>query len=127
MKTIHARLKGKRGETTSLEIPIDEEIEKIAMRMHKAGVPCLENILGWKVFYRPPQQSSIKSHSVDPFTGVIGKESAAIGEITPAEFTFGYDAPWKIVLSWVDGGDKPPKWFRYGEDKIIQDRTGQLF
>jgi hypothetical protein len=128
MNTIHAQLKAKRGETIAVEIPSDEEIGRIALRMHTSGKPCLETILGWKVFYRPRQDLSYSSVSVDPLTGKRGEESAPGEAASPAEFTFGYDAPWKIVLSWNAGDDRPPAWFRY-EDKLIREpkqETGQL-
>jgi hypothetical protein len=75
MDTIHAQLKAKRGKTVAVEIPTDEEIERIAMRMHAAGKPCLETILGCKVFYRPRQAQSYTTVSVDPFTGKRGFET----------------------------------------------------
>lgn len=117
MNTIHAQLKAKHDKTIAVEIPIDEEIERIAMRMHTNGKPCLETILGWKVFYRPRQDFSYSSVSVDPFTGKRDEESASAKALSPAEFTFGHGAPWKIVLSWSSGDDRPPTWFRY-EDKL---------
>jgi hypothetical protein len=120
MITIHAKLKVKHGKTVAVEIPADEEIERIALRMHKSGKPCLETILGWKVFYRPRQQFSYSTVSVDPFTGERGPQSAQSKSDMPAEFTFGYDAQWKIVLSWNAGDDRPPTWFRY-EDKLIRE------
>ena len=89
------------------------------MRMHKGRKPCLETILGWKVFYRPRLESSYSLTSVNPFTGEQGEKSAPAKTVGPAEFTFGYNAPWSIVLSWKAGDDKPPAWFRY-EDKLIQ-------
>lgn len=128
MDTIHAQLKAKRGKTVAVEIPTDEEIERIAMRMHAAGKPCLETILGCKVFYRPRQAQSYTTVSVDPFTGKRGEESAPRRSEIPAEFTFGHDGPWKIVLSWKAGDDKPPTWFRY-EDQLIRtpkQATGEL-
>jgi hypothetical protein len=125
MKTIHAQLKVKRGKTVAVEIPTDEEIERIAMRMHAAGKPCLETILDCKVFYRPRQEQSYTTTKVDPFTGERGKPSAPSKSVSPAEFTFGYDGPWKIVLAWQAGDDKPPKWFRY-EEKLIRQTTGQM-
>jgi hypothetical protein len=128
MNAIHAQLKAKRGKTIAVEIPTDAEIEHIAMRMHKSGKPCLEVILGWKVFYRPRQEFSYSTVRGDPFTGMRGEESAPGKSASPAEFTFGYDAPWKIVLSWNAGDDKPPTWFRY-EDNLIREpkeETGPL-
>lgn len=128
MDTIHAQLKAKRGKTVAVKIPTDEEIERIAMRMHNAGKPCLETIIGWKAFYRPRQHFSYSTVKVDPFTGKRGEKSASRKTASPAEFTFGYDAPWKIVLSWNAGDDKPLAWFRY-EDKLIRapkETTGQL-
>jgi hypothetical protein len=125
MKTIDAQLKVKRGKTIAIEIPTDEEIERIAMRMHAAGKPCLETILGCKVFYRPRLAQSYTMTKVDPFTGERGKPSPPRKSMSPAEFTFGYDGPWKIVLSWQTGDDKPPTWFRY-EDKLIRQHTDQV-
>jgi hypothetical protein len=121
METIHAQLKAQRSETIAVEIPTDEEIERIAMRMHRSGKPCLETILGWKVFYRPRQEFSHHSVNVDPFTGKRGEESAPGKSVSPAEFTFGYEAPWRIVLSWKAGDGSPPDWFRY-EDELIRER-----
>jgi hypothetical protein len=125
MKTIHAQLKVKRGKTIAIEIPTDEEIERIAMRMHAAGKPCLKTILNCKVFYRPRLEQSYTMTKVDPFTGERGKPSPPRKSMSPAEFTFGYDGPWKIVLSWQAGDDKPPTWFRY-EDKLIRQDTDQM-
>jgi len=122
MKTIHAQLTIKRAKTVGVEIPTDEEIERIAMRMHAARKPCLETILGYKVFYRPRQEESYTAVSVDPFTGKRGKQSAPHKSAAPAELTFGYDGPWKIVLSWKAGDDKPPTWLRY-EDKLVRDQA----
>jgi hypothetical protein len=119
MNTIHAQLKIKRGKIIDVEIPTDDEIERIAMRMHKDGKPCLETILGWKVFYRPRQEYSYSYVRVDPFTGEKGEKSAPTKTASPAEFTFGYKAPWSIVLSWDAGNEKPPGWFRY-EGKLIR-------
>lgn len=127
MNTIHAQLKVERGKTIAVEIPTDEEIERIAMRMHKTGKPRLETILGCKVLYRPQEMFSYSTVSVDPFSDKQGKLSPPNKAATPAEFTFGYDGPWKIVLTW-QAGDKPPKWFRY-EDSLIRqpkNETGQL-
>ena len=64
---MHAQLKAKRGKTVDIEIPTDEEIKRIAMRMHAAGKPGLETILGCKVFYRPRLVQSYTTVSVDPF------------------------------------------------------------
>jgi len=125
MKTIHAQIKVKHGKTVVVEIPTDEEIECIAMRMHAADKPCLETILGHKVFYRPRLEQSYTLTAVDPFTGEQGKPSAASKSASPSEFTFGYDRPWQIVLSWQAGDDKPPTWFRY-EDQLIRQSTGQM-
>lgn len=127
MNTIHAQLKAKRGKTVAVEIPTDDEIERIAMRMHKSRKPCLETMLGWKVLYRPRQEFSYQTVSVDAFTGKRDAESAPSEAASPAEFTIGYDAPWKIVLRWDAGDDSPPTWFRY-EDNLIRppkQTTGQ--
>ena len=130
MNTIHAQLKVKHNKTVAVEIPTDEEIERIAMRMHKSGKPCLEAILGWDVFYKPRKQYSYTTVSVDAFTGKQGTPSAPRKSAVPAEFTFGYKAPWRVVLSWEDGDDKPPTKFTYGEDKLIlspKQESGKLF
>ena len=119
MNTVHAQLKINRGKIVDVEIPTDEEIERIAMRMHKDGKPCLETILDWKVLYRPRQNYSYSRTNFNPFTGERGEESARSKSASPAEFTFGHDASWKIVLRWSAGDDKPPVWFRY-EDKLVQ-------
>lgn len=128
MDTIYAQLKAKRGKTVAIEIPTDEEIERIAMHMHAAGKPCLETILGCKVSYYPRRAQSYTTASVDPFTRERSEESAARRLEIPAEFTFGRGGPWKIVLSWKAGDDKPPTWFRY-EDQLIRtpkETTGEL-
>jgi len=130
MNTILAQLKVKHNKTVDVEIPTDEEIERIAMRIHKSGKPCLETILGWDVFYKPRKPYSCSTVSVDIFTGKKGLQSAPKKMVSPAKFTFGYNAPWKVVLLWDDGDDKPPKWFRYGEDKLIlspKQEPGKLF
>jgi hypothetical protein len=125
MKTIQAQLKVKRGKMVPIEIPTDEEIEGMAMRMHAAGKPCLETVLGHKVFYRPRSEGGYTLTEVDPFTGEQGKPSAPRKFVCPAEFTFGYGGPWMVVLSWQAGDDKPPAWFRY-EDKLIRQDTGHM-
>jgi hypothetical protein len=130
MNTIHAQLKVKRGRTVAVEIPTDEEIERIAMRMHKSGQPYLETILGWEVFYKPLKPNSFSTVSVDAFKDKQGTTSAPRKFASPAEFTFGYKAPWRVVLSWKDGDDKPPTKFTYGEDKLIlspKQEPGKLF
>ena len=76
MNTIQARLRVGRRKTIPVEIPTDEEIERIAMSMHSAGKPCLETILGWKVFYRPRREKPYTTVNIDPFTGTRGEESA---------------------------------------------------
>jgi hypothetical protein len=119
MKTIHAQLKVKRGKTVAVEIPTDLEIQRIAMRMHKRGQECLETILGCQVLYRPRTEPSYSTAGVDPFTGARGQQSPPHRLAVPAEFTFGYDGPWKVVLLWKAGDDKPPQWFRY-EDNLIR-------
>ena len=119
MNTIHAKIKEKRGKIVDVEIPTDEEIERIAMRMHKSGKPCLETMLGWNVFYRPRENNPYTTTSFNPFTGERGEESARSKSVIPAEFTFGKNDPWSIVLRWGEGDDKPPTWFRY-EDKLIR-------
>ncbi len=124
MNTVHAQLKVKRGKTISVEIPTDEEIERIAMRMHNVGKPCLETILDCKVFYRPRGEFSYSTVNVDPFTGKRGHQSPPSKSAAPAEFTFGYDGPWKIVLSWNAGDDEPPQWFRYEDNLIRQPKNG---
>lgn len=124
MKTTHAQLNVKPGKTVAVEIPTDEEIERIAMRMHAAGKPCLETILGYKVFYRPCSELSPTMTKVDPFTHERGQPSAQSKSASPAEFTFNYQGEWHIVLSWQAGNDKPPKWFRY-EDKLIRTNSVQ--
>src|ERR1700677_3832270 len=116
MKTTHAQLKIKRGKTIITEIPTDEEIERIAVRMHKTGKPCLETILGCKVFYRPRMQGTMTITNIDPFTGEKGTPSEPYKTSTWAEFTFGYEGPWQIVLLWQAGDDKPPERDR-DEDK----------
>jgi hypothetical protein len=130
MNTIHAQLKVKRGKTVAVEIPTDEEIERIAMRMHKSGKPCLETILGLEVFYKPLKPNSFSTVSVDAFKDKKGTPSTPSKFDEPSEFTFGYNALWKVVLLWKDGDDKPPTKFLYGEDKLIREpkqKTGQLF
>src|SRR5437867_524137 len=94
-------------------LPTDKEIESIAMRMHSAGKPCLETILGFKVFYRPRKPLSWSTTEVNPFTGERGPQSEQYHSVAPAEFTFGYQAPQKIVIAWQAGDDQPPQWFRY--------------
>jgi hypothetical protein len=121
MNTILAKLKVKHNKTVDVEIPTDEEIKRIAMRMHKSGKPCLETILGWKVFYRPRGQFSYTTISMDPFEDKQGTPSTPRKFDEPSEFTFGYKAPWKVVLLWKDGDDKPPTKFLYGEDKLIRE------
>ena len=100
MNTVQAQLKIKRGKIVDVEIPTDEEIERIAMRMHGDGKPCLETILGWNIMYRPRENFSHSVTRFNPFTNEQGKKSALKNFATPAEFTFGYDAPWSIVLRW---------------------------
>jgi hypothetical protein len=119
MNTIPAKLKVKRGKIVDVEIPTDEEIEIIAMRMHKSGKECLETILGWNVMYRPRENFSHSTTRFNPFTGERGEKSVLKNFATPAEFTFGINDPWSIVLRWGEGDDKPPTWFRY-EDKLIR-------
>jgi hypothetical protein len=119
MNTVHAQLKIKRGKIADVEIPTDEEIEIIAMRMHKSGKPCLETILGWNVFYRPRENNSYTTTGFNVFTGERGEKSAKSKSVIPAEFTFGKNDPWSIVLRWGEGDDKPPAWFRY-EDKLVR-------
>jgi hypothetical protein len=119
MDTIQAQLKAKHGKTIAVEIPTDEEIVRIAMRMHESRKPTLETIHGWKVLYLPRQDFSYTSISVDAFTGERGNASVPGKATSPAEFTFGYDAPWKIVLLWKEGDENPPAWFRY-EDQLIR-------
>jgi len=119
MNTIHAKLRVRRGKIVDVEIPTDEEIEIIAMRMHKSGKECLETVLGWNVMYRPRETFSHSTTPFNPFTGEQGEKSVLKNFATPAEFTFGKNDPWSIVLRWSEGDDKPPKWFRY-EDKLIR-------
>jgi hypothetical protein len=108
MKTNHAQLKVKRGKTIAIEIPTDEEIERIAMRMHAAGKPCLKTIRNCKVFYRPRLEQSYTMTKVDPFTGERGKPSPPRKSMSPAEFTFGYQ---------IRGQANPAG---YGPDVVIQ-------
>jgi hypothetical protein len=98
----------------------DEEILKIALNIHKIGKPCLETVLGWKVFYKPRQRAAYTTTNVNCITGEKGSESDPKEIIMPAEFTFGYDAPWKIVFSWKNGDDNPPSKYTYGEDKLVR-------
>ncbi len=120
MKTIKAKLKIKRGGATTIEIPADEEIERIAREWHREGKPCLETILGWQVIYRPRDETrTMTLTEVNAFTGACGKKSSPREMKIPAEFTFGYDADWKVVLTWLNGNDEPPKWSRY-EEKLIR-------
>lgn len=128
MDVIQAQLRTKRGGTIAVEIPTDEEMERIAMRMHAARKACIEEVLGWKVLYRPRGDLKYSTTSLHPFTGQQGDTHDHKSNV-PAEFTFGYDADWKIVLMWRDGDDAPPVWFRY-EDRLIRAPkrdTGQLF
>jgi hypothetical protein len=76
MNTIHAQLKIKLGKIVDVEIPTDEEIERIAIRMHKHGKPCLETILGWNVIYRPRENFSHSVTRFNPFTNEQGEKSA---------------------------------------------------
>jgi hypothetical protein len=121
MNIIPAQLKVERNKTVDVEIPTDEEIESVAMRMHKSGKSCRETILGWNVIYIPRKPNSYSTVRRDIFTGKEGAQSASKEFVSPAEFTFGYNAPWKVVLSWKDGDDKPPTKFTYGEDKLIRE------
>ncbi len=127
MDVIQAQLRAKRGGTIAVEIPTDEEIERIAMRVHAPGKPCLEEILGWKVLYRPRAALKYSTASVSPFTEEHGDTQDHESQV-PAEFTFGYGADWRVVLMWRDGDDATPIWFRY-EDRLIRapkQETGQL-
>jgi hypothetical protein len=125
MKTIHAHLKVKRGKSVSIEIPTDEEIKRIALQMHAGGKPCLQTILGHKVYYHPREGYRRTTTEFSVFTGERGEPSAPSISHFPAEFTFGYNGPWSIVLSWQAGDDKPPTWCRY-EEKLIRQDTPQM-
>jgi hypothetical protein len=118
MNTVHAQLKIKRGKTVAVEMPTEKEIERIAVRMHKGGKPCFEIILGCKVVYRPRGEFLYSTVNIGPFTGKRGHQSPSSKSAAPAEFTFGYGGPRRVVLSWNAGDDKPPQWFRY-EDNLI--------
>jgi hypothetical protein len=96
-------------------LPSDKEIEEIALRLHAARGKCVEAVQGCQAGYRP---SSVRPYSitdVDPFTHKKGSTSQHQTKV-PAEFTIIGDGK-RIVLSWSDGDDAPPKWHRY-EDKV---------
>jgi hypothetical protein len=96
--------------------------------MHATRVPCLEQILGWKVFYRPHMALRYSTVPIDPFTHERG-EAKDHESTVPTEFTFGLDAEWHIVLQWRDGDEAPPVWLRYEENLIraVKHVTGELF
>jgi len=110
---------------TEANFPPDAEIERIARRMHSERIPRLETILGFPVFYRPRERTQWTMRPIDPFTGDQGHSSERTSD-TPAEFTFNYGALVKIVISWQNGDDQPPKWFRYPESQPERIRQARL-
>lgn len=114
MQTIHSSLEGNHKQAIAADIPGDAEIQHIANRMHTACTPCLETIRGYKVTYRSRQTHPYSTQFIDPFTCLPVNNPEPHAVDIPAEFTFGYGCPRKIVLSWSDGDNKPPKWIRYG-------------
>lgn len=92
-------------------LPGDKEIEQIALRMHAARKKCIEAVQGCQAGYRPSADSSYSTTPVDPFTHEKGNTEHHISRI-PAEFTI-IGGGKRIMLTWSDGDDAPPKWHRY--------------
>lgn len=119
MEYINAQLQTGKRTSVPVKIPIDSEIQKLAMKMHESRSPRLETHLGWKVFYNPSELLQITLTPVNPFTGIKG-ESTHKPSNRAAYFVFGYNSDWNVTLTWINGDDKPPLWSRK-EDKIIKE------
>ncbi len=126
MNTIHAKIRGKQGNLMTIEIPTDDEIRKIAERMHHDRTDCSENILGWKATYRPSRIFAPAPISAAPlpFTNDTAETSKANLRRIPSVFIIGCGAPWKITLTWQDGDERPPTWSRDEASLICKEPQG---
>ena len=105
--------------TVTVEVPTDEEIERVAMAAHRDGTRHKDVIDGWVVRYCPAeaelcQVTGIYELSRKGYRQVQGPEPPVLQE--HAEFTWGVSAPWSVTLLWEQGDKRPPTWKRREPD-----------
>lgn len=105
-----------RHPVVELQVPTDEEILSIALRMHARRKSCVEVIEGFIIQYRPSGET--KYQITETVTYAPGRWGEREGPQPPvlrkaAELTFGVDAPWRVELVWDHGEENPPTWTRH--------------
>ncbi len=111
MKSRTVQLRKKRGNGwvyQNIEIPTDEEMDRIVAELHAKHEPALIDVLGWQVFYNPGKDYSYTTTEIHPFNGTVGaKEKGSTKSISSCEF--GYESTvWRVSYSWDNGDDQPP-------------------
>ena len=131
MESRKVRLRKKRGSGwiyQDIEIPTDEEMDRIAAELHAKHKPALINVLGWQVFYNPGRDLNWTTTKVDPFNGaVIDAKEEHSSKINPY-CVFGYkSADWKVCYLWNKGDDQPPiRHHEKGDIVLSEMETGEL-
>jgi len=111
VKSRKVRLRKKRGRGwlyQVIEIPTDEEMDRIAAELHAKHESVLLTIMEWKVLYRPGADFNFVTEKMDPFDGTKGeKKEISTKQISYCEF--GYDSnDWKVSYTWKDEDDQFP-------------------
>lgn len=89
------------------EVPTHTEIEKLAMSMHRAGILAIEYVDICIAVYHPSSKMITTHFDVVRTGAPIG--DPVVSQISPW-FEIRCTSSWSVMLTWKDGGDKPPKW-----------------
>lgn len=131
MESRTVRLKKKRGRSwvyQEIEIPTDEEMDRIAAELHAKHEPALINVLGWQVFYNPGFDYNCITTKVDPFNGAVIGDKEEHSLKTKPYCVFGYESTdWKVSYSWNNGDDQSPiRQHEKGDIVLSEVETGEL-
>lgn len=111
MESRRIRLKKKHGRVWDYQdiiIPTDEEMDRIAAKLHAKRKPALIDVLGWQVFYSPSKNLQWTATKVDPLSSTTG-DTVAHRSKTISYCVFGYGSPdWQVCYSWNRGNHQPP-------------------
>lgn len=137
MQTRKARLrirKGRGWEYLPIEMPTDEEIQKLADRLHSARVQVTLKIQNWDVRYKPSHNSPVHRFSTDDMMKSFTRpvvESKTVEIPASFEIRLGdwLGPHWRITASWSNGHDQPPIWFRQFDNVLppLDHVQGSLF
>jgi predicted HNH restriction endonuclease len=122
METRRVRQKfrnGRRWEFREFDIPTDEEIGRLAERLHTARQAHSELLDDWHVSYTPSRSFDYRRESYDPLDPA-SREVSQVHSAIPSHFEIRYGSwltpYWRIRLTWNKGDDQPPDWLRQEPD-----------